>query len=265
MLARKCCRMLEKFRQAKQAEIRRLLESDLAPVQRSRPDFRGAISGRDRIAVIAEYKRASPSKGRIRFDLDAATVARQYWRAGAAAISILTEETFFDGRLGYLEEAEAATGGEIPLLRKDFIFHPAQIAATAQTPAAAILLIARMYAGAQELRSLREYAEKLGLAAVVEIFDESDLGMARDAGAEIIQANSRNLATLQVDRTACLRLVAKARPEEVWIAASGISRPEHVAEAARAGYQAILVGGALMEKGQPGENLARLLGGGGEA
>lgn len=258
--------MLERFRQAKKAEIAALLraqENGLLPAPKNsrRPDFASAIHSRKGISVIAEYKRASPSKGRIRSDLDVEDVARQYQAAGATAMSILTEESFFDGKLAYLEQAANVTNGAVPLLRKDFIFDPIQIDATATTPAAALLLIARFYASASELRELREHAESFGIAAVVEVFAADDLAMARDSGARIIQVNARDLDKLIVDRAACLELIRKNRPAkgEIWIAASGISKPEHLQEAEEIGFHAALVGSSLMESGQPGENLAALL------
>lgn len=255
--------MLEKFRLAKQAEINALKKAQAlkGPVRHDRISFAQAIARPGKFQVIAEYKRASPSRGQIRSDLEVESVAARYQKAGAAALSILTESDFFDGDLGFLERASAATSASIPLLRKDFIFDPLQIEATAQTAASALLLIARMQKDAAELRALRELAERLGIEAVIEIFDQQDLAMAREAGARIIQVNARDLDKLQVDRHACLRLIELAKPQkrEIWIAASGIASGEHLLDAANAGFNAALVGGALMEKGDPGENLARML------
>lgn len=255
--------MLEKFRQAKQREIDalKLLPARPGPVPRQRIGFAKAIAKPGKLGVIAEYKRASPSRGQIRADLDVEDVAAQYQKAGAAALSILTETDFFDGDLAFIERAAAATAPLMPILRKDFIFDPLQIEATAHTSASALLLIARLHENATELRDMRELAEELGLEAVIEIFDLRDLAIARDAGAKLIQVNARDLNKLQVDRRACLRLIDQAKPEkeEIWIAASGISSGEHLREVAKAGFHAALIGGALMEKGQPGDNLARML------
>lgn len=256
--------MLAKFRAAKQSELAALRKAAEAgalppPLPGERKPFRAALTNASRIAVIAEYKRASPSLGVIRSDLDVADVAGDYQAAGAVAMSVLTEEKYFDGRLDYLARADSVSS--LPLLRKDFIFDPLQIAATAATPAAAILLIARMLADSRELRNLIEAAQKRGLAPVVEIFDAADLKLAREAGAEIIQVNARDLDRLQVDRAKSLRLISEGRPEshELWITASGIKKPEHLAEAASAGFQAALVGGFLMAEGSPKANLAGLL------
>ena len=134
--------------------------------------------------------------------------------------------------------------------------------ATAATAASALLLIVRLTPDAATLRALREQAESYGIQAVVEIFDAEDLRLARESGARIIQVNARDLETLAIDRNACLQLVRAFPPAsgELWIAASGMSSPEHLRAAAEAGYHAALVGRALMENGTPGEALAALLG-----
>lgn len=256
--------MLSRFRQAKQQEITRLQRTPPpAPFSGPRPDFAAALLGAAEIAVIAEYKRASPSRGVIREDLTVENVAVQYRTGGAAAMSVLTEDQFFQGNLAFLPRAWNSTNGQLPLLRKDFIFDPLQVDATAATPASAMLLIVRMLRDADSLRSLRERAESYGMAAVVEIFDLEDLRIARDAGARIIQVNARDLDTLRVSRSACLELVGKGMPtsSEIWVAASGINAPEHLAEAQDAGFRAALVGTALMRAPEPGAALAWLLGG----
>ena len=213
--------------------------------------------------MVAEYKRASPSRGVIREDLDVEEVVRQYAAAGADALSILTEETWFHGSLDFLTRAAAPglyPAAPLPLLRKDFIFDSLQVRATAATPASALLLIVRLTPEARLLRQLREEAEGFGLHAVVEIFDAADLRLARESGARIIQVNARDLQTFAVDRAACLSLARSCPPEngEIWVAASGISHAEHLVQAAEAGYQAALVGTALMEQGKPGAALAAL-------
>lgn len=256
--------MLAKFREAKRTEIARLAqlaERGLLPASRkgARPGFTKNIRKKPGLAVIAEYKRASPSLGVIRQDLEIEAVAREYESGGAAAISVLTEESRFDGKLDYIARAAKTTA--LPLLRKDFIFDPLQVSATATTPAAAILLIARMMEDARKLRELREQAESHGLEAVIEIFDFNDLRIAREAGARIIQVNARDLQRLEIDPQRHLRLIEKAIPQahELWIAASGISAPNQLYSVQNAGYEAALIGGSLMAKGSPGANLAALL------
>ena len=265
--------LLERFRKAKEAEVEalRALEAQgalPAVYEGQRPDFAMALTRRapgSPLAVVAEYKRASPSRGVICESLDVEDVARQYAAAGASAVSVLTEETFFRGRLEYLARAADPAlynGPRTPLLRKDFIFDPLQVRATAATPASALLLIVRLTPDAAILRALREQAEGHGIQAVVEIFDAEDLRLARESGARIIQVNARDLESLAVDRDACLQLILACPPAngELWIAASGMSSAEHLRAAASAGYHAALVGSALMEGGNPGEALAALLG-----
>ena len=265
--------LLERFRKAKEAEVEalRALEAQgalPAVYEGQRPDFAMALTRRapgSPLAVVAEYKRASPSRGVICESLDVEDVARQYAAAGASAVSVLTEETFFRGRLEYLASAADPAlynGPRTPLLRKDFIFDPLQVRATAATPASALLLIVRLTPDAATLRALREQAEGYGIQAVVEIFDAEDLRLARESGARIIQVNARDLESLAVDRDACLQLILACPPAngELWIAASGMSSAEHLRAAASAGYHAALVGSALMEGGNPGEALAALLG-----
>jgi indole-3-glycerol phosphate synthase len=252
--------MLERFRQAKQAEIERLLaQGPPPPLPGARPGFRAGLEAKGPCAVIAEYKRASPSKGVINLGLEPGDVAAMYARAGAAALSVLTEEAYFQGRLEFLA---AMTGPGLPLLRKDFLFHPLQVAQTAATSASALLLIARMFGAATELRSLREQAEGLGLEAVVEVFDEADLGLARDSGATLLQVNNRDLDTLRVGLDVSRRLAPQRGAGEFWISASGIDRPEQVAEMRDLGFGAVLVGTSLMSSADPGAALAALARGG---
>lgn len=258
--------LLERFRKAKAAEIRRLRQLEKTgllppPCAGLRIFFLEALqSPLPRPHIIAEFKRASPSRGDILTDMEPEEAARQYAGAGASCLSVLTEEHFFKGFPDFLRRMECAG---LPLLRKDFLFGPLQVAATAATPASALLFIVRLTPDALLLRALREQAEKYGMDAVVEVFDEKDLALARDSGARLIQVNARNLDTLAVDRSLCLKMAArhKRADGEVWIAASGISGPEHVRQAKDAGFQAVLVGTKLMEGGAPGKALRRLLDG----
>ena len=269
---------LERFIKAKTAEVdelRRLAKQGEmpAPLDAPRPDFLAALRGccvpavrlgEHSLAVVAEYKRASPSRGGICENIGVEEAAHQYAASGASCLSILTEKTYFQGHMRYLHEAANPalyTGHQPPLLRKDFIFDPLQVAATAATPASALLLIVRLTPDVCTLRALREQAESLGMQAVVEVFDQQDLRLARQSGARIIQVNARDLGSLATDRKAPLALIRACPPQkdEVWIAASGIDRGEHLLDAARAGFAAVLVGSALMAGGTPGLALARLL------
>ena len=264
---------LERFRAAKQEELaalKRAADSGKlpAPWQGERPGFAAALTRRPQpgpLAVAAEYKRASPSRGVICESLTVEEVALEYARAGDAAMSVLTEENWFHGDLAFLARAaqalDDANAPSLPLLRKDFILDPLQVAATAATPASALLLVVRLTPSVGELRALREAAEAFGLAAVAEVFDAADLALARESGAKIIQVNARDLESLKVDREAPLALIGDCPPlpGEIWIAASGMDSHEHLVRAAEAGYAAALVGTALMAGGWPGQALARLL------
>lgn len=270
---------LRRFYEAKLSEVVALEQagaSALRPWEGRRASFRQALrQGRGGpLAVIAEYKKASPSRGIICEKLEPEDVALQYARSGASAISVLTEETYFHGHISSLHRMAQAldeerlrggsvfpVGADVPLLRKDFLFHPLQVAATLSTPASALLLIVRLTPDAGVLRALREQAEAGGMEAVVEVFDEEDLRIARASGASLIQVNARDLETLKVDKEACLRLARHQgiQDEEVWIAASGMESRDDLCAAASAGYHAALVGSALMEHGTPGEDLCRLL------
>ncbi len=261
---------LERFFRAKQAEIAALENGGLdalEPWQAARPSFPAALRspGTAPLPVIAEYKKASPSRGLLCGSIEPEEAARQYAENGAAALSVLTEERWFMGHIGYLARIAAMMQEKqvrpLPMLRKDFIFHPAQVSATLATPASAMLLIVRLAPDARVLRDLREQAERGGVEAVVEVFNPGDVAIARDSGAHIIQVNARDLETFRIDVTAALRVIEAFPPQgdELWIAASGMSSHEDLLAAAAAGYHAALVGSALMEGGAPGHALRCML------
>ena len=246
---------LERFKIAKESEIRRLREQPPPlPLAVSRPRFLSPRAKEERIRVIAEYKRASPSRGVISERFSPEEIAELYTHGGACAISVLTEEVFFRGELDFLWRVASGTG--LPLLRKDFIFEEVQVRATAATPASALLLIVGLTPDVGRLRGLRVLAESLGLTAVVEVFDEGELDVARAAGARVIQVNNRNLETLEVDVGVTRRLVARRAEGELWVAASGFE--SRVQLDGLAGYDAALVGSALMGSGDPCEALRGL-------
>ena len=257
--------MLSRFREAKREEIEQLLASPLPfPAPSARPSFGKALRRRraeGRSALIAEYKRASPSRGRINGTLSPEDAARLYLESGAAALSVLTESRYFQGDIGFLDRMQPCG---LPLLRKDFVFHPAQVAATARTAASALLVIVRML-GDGELGELMRACDSCGLEAVAEVFSAEDLDRARSHGARIVQVNNRDLDTLTVDFSASRELIRRRRPEssEIWISASGYERREQIEEMERAGFDAFLVGSSLMEASDPAEALRALTGGGG--
>ncbi|WP_147822549.1 indole-3-glycerol phosphate synthase TrpC [Salidesulfovibrio onnuriiensis] len=253
--------MLDKFRAAKQPEIEALREEFLAgnipaKYEGKRPSFSGALRAKGPGAVIAEFKPASPSRGVLREHANPLDFAQAYAENGAAAMSVLTESQYFKGHPDYL--FMCAQSG-LPLLRKDFILDPLQVAMTASSPASAILLIARMFGSTHELRELIQLAEMAGLEPVVEIFDEQDLEASREAGATIIQVNNRDLNTLTTTLDVSRRLMDR-RDNELWISASGVESREQVVEMGELGFDAVLIGTSLMLADDPGALLARLTG-----
>jgi indole-3-glycerol phosphate synthase len=207
--------------------------------------------------VIAEVKRSSPSAGRIA-EADAGVRARTYEGAGAAAVSVLTEHQHFDGALADLRAVHLAVG--IPVLRKDFLVHPAQVIESRVEGADAVLLIAGALTE-PELKAMLAAAEDLGLGALVETHAEEDLDRALSAGADVVGVNARDLETLEVDPDRALRLLARVPQDRVAVLESGISSRRHVERALEAGARAVLIGEALMRADDPGAALRELRGG----
>lgn len=224
-------------------------------VRAGAPSLAGALR-RDTVAVIAEVKRRSPSRGAINPSLDAATQASSYEAGGASAISILTEPHRFGGSLDDLRQAASVTG--LPLLKKDFHISPAQIHEAAQSGASAVLLIARALPP-DELRRLAALARELGLEPVIEVRTEMELDAALSARAEIIGVNSRDLETLEVDERVPERIVPKVPAGLVAVWESGVRGLADVRRAAAAGADAVLVGSVLSATPQPGALLRELV------
>jgi len=218
--------------------------------------FQLAISGRDSVNVIAECKRRSPSKGVLRPDYDPVAIAKGYEADGAAAISVLTELTFFDGSLDHLIAVRAAV--EVPILRKDFVVSEYQLLEAKAAGADAVLLIVAALRPV-ELKVLHDHARRYGLDALVEVHDEHELAIAIDAGARIIGVNNRNLRTLEVDLGASERLMAAMPSEVVAISESGLKSPEDIARLKQLGYRAFLIGERFMAAKDPGRALEGLL------
>jgi len=208
------------------------------------------------VAVIAELKKASPSKGLIRADFRPSELARELEQAGAAALSVLTDEQFFQGSLDYLRQASASSS--LPCLRKDFIVDEFQIMEARAYGADAILLIAAAL-DQKELASLAEVARSRGLDVLCEAHDEEELQRALDAGCDLIGINSRNLRTFEVNLETAFRLAGKIPAECVRVAESGIQSGADVARLRSAGYEAFLIGESLMKAKRPGEALTRLM------
>ncbi len=221
--------------------------------------FRQALrrAGDSGIAVIAELKKASPSKGLIRADFDVAALAPELEAAGATALSVLTDEQFFQGSLRNLEIASETT--RIPCLRKDFILDEFQLLEARAHRADAVLLIVAALTQT-ELTALHRRARELQLDVLCEVHDAAELERALDAGCETIGVNNRNLHTFQVDLNTSLELAAIMPPEIVKVAESGIESGDDIARLREAGFDAFLVGESLMRAARPGEALRALLG-----
>jgi indole-3-glycerol phosphate synthase len=227
--------------------------------ERRQPDgrrFRDAVGRAGRTNVIAECKRRSPACGVLARTYAPSAIARVYEQHGAAAISVLTEPTFFDGALAHLEAVRGATA--LPLLRKDFILDEYQVYEARAAGADAILLIAALL-DPVPLRRLARCAASLGLAALVEVHSSRELSEARDAGADIIGVNSRDLRTLAVDVCVCEALLEEAPPGVVMVAESGIRDRGDIDRLAACGYRAFLIGERLMTAADPGAALAGLV------
>ncbi|SRR5208337_3254881 len=210
----------------------------------------------DGIAVIAELKKASPSKGLIRADFRPSELARELEQAGAAALSVLTDEQFFQGSLDYLREASASSS--LPCLRKDFIVDEFQIVEARANRADAILLIVAALEK-KELAALAGIARSHSLDVLCEAHDEDELQRALDAGCDLIGINSRNLRTFEVDLETAFRLVEKIPARCVRVAESGIRSGVDLARLQSAGYEAFLIGEWLMKAERPGVALAKLM------
>jgi indole-3-glycerol phosphate synthase len=207
-------------------------------------------------AVIAELKKASPSKGLIRSDFYPATLARGFEAAGAAALSVLTDEEFFRGSLEYLREASSVV--KIPCLRKDFMLDPFQVLEARAAGADAILLIVAAHTDSS-LSDLRDEAHSLGLDVLCETHSREEMKRAVDLGFALIGVNSRDLRTFAVHPELLLELAAWKPKDVVMVAESGIRSAENIAELRAAGYEAFLVGEALMRQPDPAAALALLL------
>ena len=224
-------------------------------VQSAPRGFRNALAAPG-LRVIAECKRRSPSRGVLREDYLPAAIASSYERAGAAAISVLTEPTFFDGDLAHLEAVRTAVG--LPLLRKDFIVDEYQLVEARAAGADAVLLIVAAIDDT-EVRRLMSSATALGLDVLVEVHDERELDRALVAGATLVGVNNRNLRTLAVDVDASFRLAARLPKDVLAVAESGLRTRDDLERLAEAGYKAFLIGERLMTTADPGAALAALL------
>ena len=232
------------------------------PALRERPLFsaptRGfveALSGTSR-RVIAEVKKASPSKGLIRADFDPVAIAHDFAAHGASAISVLTEDSFFQGELSYLEQIHVAVS--LPLLRKDFMLDPYQLVEAKSYGADAVLFIAAML-DPSLMRDLRAQATELKMDSLVEVHTERELTAALDAGAELIGINNRDLTTFEVSLATTERLAPLVPAGKPAVCESGIDSLEQIRRVEKLGIHAFLIGESLMRAPAPGKKLAELL------
>lgn len=255
--------ILEKIAAAKRAEVASLKEvTPLPQLQEAMEglpptrDFRRAISGNP-CAIIAEVKRSSPSRGRIRADFDPFKIAALYQEHGAQAVSVLTDHAFFEGDKAYVAGIKGIIA--LPLLRKDFIIDSYQIYETRVIGGDAVLLIANLLAEGQ-LREYIQLSEGLGLAPLVEVHTAEELGKALAAGAEIIGINNRDLETFSVDVNTTVQLAPAIPRDKIVVTESGISTRGDIELLMAAGVHCFLIGEALMRAADIGKKLAELLG-----
>lgn len=218
-------------------------------------DFAGSLTGSSR-RIIAEVKRASPSKGLIRDNCEPVEVAKDYAGHGASAISVLTEERFFQGSLSYLEQIRGTVA--LPLLRKDFIIDPYQLTEARSYGADAVLFIAALLEPSR-LRELREEATALSLDMLVEVHTEEELNAAIKAGAQLVGINNRDLRTFEVSLATTERLAPLIPTGMVAVCESGIDTVEQIRRVEELGINVFLIGEALMRAAQPGKKLKELL------
>ncbi len=221
-------------------------------------DFVGALRAKINAglpAVIAEIKKASPSKGVLREPFDPEAIARSYARHGAACLSVLTDERFFQGRAEHLSAARSAC--ELPALRKDFVVDPYQVYQARASGADGILLIVAALASSQ-MRELEALAASLGMAVLAEVHDRAELELALDLATPLIGINNRDLRSFETSLDTTLGLLPYVPAARLVVTESGILMPEHVAGLRQAGVHAFLVGEAFMRAPDPGIELKRI-------
>jgi indole-3-glycerol phosphate synthase len=228
-----------------------------AAAERAPPprDFHAALAAHDRVALVAECKRRSPGAGAIRPDLDPAALARDYAAAGARALSVLTDETYFGGTLADLSAARTAV--QLPVLRKDFTLDPLHVVEARAAGADAVLLIVRILDDAA-LRALHDRATTLRMSVLVEVHDRAELARAVDLGATLIGINNRDLSTFRTDLATTLDLLDAVPDDVTVVSESGIRDRADVDRLGEAGVDAILVGETLLRADEPGRMATEL-------
>jgi len=259
--------LLSRILQVKRAEVAQAKEHETLAALRARAearkdlrDFTGALRAKIALgaaAVIAEVKRASPSRGLLRQNFDPVEIGASYARAGAACLSVLTDRHFFQGAPADLHEARKASG--LPVLRKDFILDEYQLAEARAWGADCVLLIVAALEPVL-LHDLEDAAHGLGLAVLVEVHAADELELALRLRTPLIGINNRNLKTFEVSLDTTLALLPRIGPERLVITESGVLAPEDVRHLRAAGVHAYLVGEAFMRAPDPGAELTRLFG-----
>jgi indole-3-glycerol phosphate synthase len=245
---------IEVMRAKQDVPIERLIDEcqDAAPPR----NFLDALKRESGVALIAEIKKASPSRGLIREDFDPLDIATIYHSAGASCISVLTDEQFFQGRISYLADLRRAV--RCPLLRKDFIVDPYQVYQSRVAGADAVLLIAECLS-ATALKELHDLTASLQMTPLVEFHHANKLPVVLDLNPVLVGINNRDLNTFVTDLNHCLLLRESIPAETIVVAESGISTPADVASLARAGIQAMLVGECLMRAADVAQAVRNLL------
>lgn len=258
-MANYLARILEAHRAAAATDVRDVEPLIEAATSMGPPrSFRDAIlasADRDGVAIIAEIKRRSPSKGDLHPDLDPAELSRSYAAGGACALSVLTDRQFFGGSEHDLTVARGA--GVLPVLRKDFTVSPADVCDARLMGADCVLLIAAAL-DQGELASFHALARRIGLEVLVEVHDEHEAARAVEIGAELIGVNQRDLLTFEVDTARAVRVAASLPPGTVRVAESGIRDADDARVLAAAGYHALLVGESVVTAGDPAASVRAL-------
>lgn len=252
-------KIVEQTREDLERRRRKVHRSDFQSFEsyeRERRDFGAALRKEGSVSVIAEIKKASPSKGEIRPDFHPRKIAEQYQQGGASAISVLTDEPFFKGKLEYLEAVSRTVA--IPVLRKDFIIDPYQVEEARAYGADAILLIATVTEG-QQLSELLHAAAEAGLQCLVECYDEEDFRQVDFGQVNILGVNNRDLHTFEVNLHRGIKLLNRAPEDVICISESGIHKAEDLAELYQNGIHAALIGEYFMRQSDPGAAVKQLL------
>jgi len=246
----------QKRLQVARMRVREAIVKNMATTAKPVASFGQALETPQKVRIIAEVKKASPSKGVLKADLDAAALAAIYTEAGASAISVVTEEDFFQGDLGWISKIRHTS--PLPVLRKDFVYDPFQVYETRAAGASAILFIVAMLEPG-ELKELITLAKEYRLDALVEVHDETELGEALEAGASIVGVNNRNLKTFEVDLQTSERLAKLIPDDRVFVVESGIHNRADITRLLDAGADAFLIGEHFLTSPDAAQTLRGLL------